>query len=304
MINTSTVSTFTSSRIFELIKFLLEKRASIQEIKKFLETKHAEEYSTTTIYKYLRTMKYSGIEIVKEDEKFYINKVPFNFEFSQEEINGLIILSTYLDTLTIQEEKDDIQRFVDNYLKFASDELVEYFHTHIKHHMSLKQRNEEESRLINQFNQYLKDDQKVEITYLDSNKEEIKVIVDPIEIKYKNDETFFIGFNSHNGYMTSVKPQYVVDIKQLPVKNHKNFIPVTTTYILKGKLAKIYNLKEGEKSLGLDDKGNYIVINQGESKEEILKRLMGYQDLCEVISPKTHRKELIDDLDTMIKYYE
>ena len=89
----------------------------------------------------------------------------------------------------------------------------------------------------------------------------------------------------------------ILDKKFIYNRNEDNVI-----FILRGGLAKRYNIRECETIL--ETHSDYIIIsNQGEDKEELLSRLLRYDTCCEVVSPAWFRESIITTIsETLINY--
>ena len=79
-------------------------------------------------------------------------------------------------------------------------------------------------------------------------------------------------------------------------------MPTTVTYKIKGRLKETYVLRDYE-TLASTSENESVIVNKGEDETELLRRLFGYCDLCEIISPKSYKEKMIEELDCMLKNY-
>ena len=121
-------------------------------------------------------------------------------------------------------------------------------------------------------------------------------------------------YDSKNAYLKvhdSVKRQFL----EIPLNNILHIIMrpnmvsgsdfnTSVTFLLKGRLAKTYKLKENECSQGFDENGNQIIVNKDEPFERLFARLMRYSDCCEVVQPKYLREDMEKLISDTIANYD
>ena len=97
----------------------------------------------------------------------------------------------------------------------------------------------------------------------------------------------------------------VSGIKVLNEKYAPFFSDQSVLFRLKGKLAQRYQLRENETIMPESEPGTITVSNRGENKDILLSRLLRYDDLCEILSPKSFREEMMQIVnDTLANYGE
>ena len=75
-------------------------------------------------------------------------------------------------------------------------------------------------------------------------------------------------------------------------------------YELKDILAKRYTLRAGERIVATSDDGSINVLNKTEDKKALLHRLLKYGKLCEVMSPRHYKKEMLSIIDKTLENYK
>ena len=80
------------------------------------------------------------------------------------------------------------------------------------------------------------------------------------------------------------------------------FSDQSTVFVLKGDLAKRYQIRENEKLLEKHD-NSIVISNRGENKEVLFARLLRYDDKCEIINPKAYREEFCQILNSTLANY-
>ena len=73
---------------------------------------------------------------------------------------------------------------------------------------------------------------------------------------------------------------------------------------LKGRLAKAYTLREGERVDEICDDGSIVVVNSTEPTDKLLKRLMRYDYDCVIERPKELKTKMLEMINATLKNYE
>lgn len=139
---------------------------------------------------------------------------------------------------------------------------------------------------------------KRKIKLIFKNKAELECI--PINISEDSGKVFF---NVYNKRIRNIDISRLAGIELL----NAEFVDIfdgnqVAVFKLKGDLAKRYELRENE-TLQVNSDGSISVTNRNENKDLLLSRLLRYENLCEIIRPKTYREEFIQILnDTLANY--
>jgi len=300
-------TSFASYRLFKLLLFLSNNKATVKDIIDYLESIDSENkiYSPITIYKYLNSLRAMNI-ILERDSKnrYYIDNIPFKINFSKNTLYSLKYLFEYSKYIEETSIKTDIQNMLSTIKKYLNEEQEDYFNSLEIDNIKLPRiYNEKEKALIKKFETLIKSDSKICISFKE-NKDIIKrLIVTPISIEYKENNVYFVVSDITKAQNIFIEVEKIVEIDTTPQKSVKNIIPVTVVFKIKGRLKNRYILKKYER-YGDITENTAIVINRGEDKDKLIRRLIGYCNLCEIISPQSYKNDMIEELNTMLKIYK
>ena len=290
-------------RMLEVLKALSQKPLCTQEILEYLEETIDINYRKEIILKYINTMKLLNIDITKVQGKYTLRKSLECIDFSKRDLSVLEFIKKYIEKINQDNLKDNIletlqiieQNFSENTLELINN-------THIRTYRPLKPLQIKDKN-IEQFEKFCRDELKLEITYKNENSAQNNTyIIAPLHLIYKKGIAILIAYCSQSNEYKEFLLNNISEIKQLPQKHIQGVAP-TVLFKLKNRLAKSYILKKGETVLEMG-KDYLIVSNKGEDKELLTRRLMRYYDQCEILYPKTFRKNFVDIIDAMEKLYE
>lgn len=307
MKNRKSTNTFASYRLFKLIKFLSENKASVSDILKYLESidPGSKTYSPLTIYKYLNTIRTLNFGLERDnDNKYFLSKLPFTFSFKDSSLKGLKYLSEYKEYIEEDKVRNDIDELllgVENRLEF--DKIDYYNNLNINKINLPRIYTDEEKSLIKTFEKYIKDSLKIFVSFKENKNILKRVLANPVEIEYKENKVYFVVYDMTKGQNIFIDIEKIIGIEQYPQKSMGSSLPVTVTYKIRGRLKRVYVLKKYER-ISNQSENEAIVVNKGEDKELLIRRLIGYYDLCEILSPKSYKYAIKDELDAILANYE
>lgn len=294
-------------RVFETLKLLMQKPASTCEIIQYLESINPDNkrFSNVAIHKYLNTLKFSGIDIIKVANRYQVKKLPFILDLTEENLYAIALMqkcSRSMHEEALAEALNELLYQVK--IRMKKETINKYNEIETSIEMKCKDLSEELIRKIKECEKLCKDSLKLKITYKKDSKEYTINCV-PIELKHQEDKIYFSVFNLASYNMIDIRCEDLIKIEQFPTKvNSEKIVPTTTMFKLFGKLAQRYELRNGEISQGYDEKGALVVISRQEDKDILLKRLMHYGGLCEVISPAMHRLQIQTLIDETLANYK
>ena len=282
-----------ASRLIEIIKILLNKPASRDEICFELDKKGWGVYKNT-LSKYFKTLKDSGFEIKKEKGRFKIIKTPFKIALDENEQKGLEILNSAAYGLY---SKKDYEKYVKIQNKILN---ISKLNTPLDKTIKINRYKiaDELFDKIDKLNGYI-NLKEAEIKFLYKNKE---IIFAPRELKYTKRGVHLAGVDIEEDREKELKLDFISSIKLNSFHGiKKSKMPNNTAFKIKGRLKKNYTLKENENAIYLNNE--MIIINNGKNKEKLLSRLVKYGKLTEVLYPDNERKEFIKKLEELIEHY-
>lgn len=241
-------------------------------------------FNNSVISKYINTCRYAGMKIPKIYNKYFVTYLPFGLDLNQKEFGVLDeLLLSARDCLSAKNYKiyselnDKIGRFSGRNIANIEQKTNEFSFELFE-------------RAINR---------KRKILLLFKNRKEIECI--PLGIEEKDKNTYFKIF---------CKKERLINVNRLSGvrMSEKPFVEAyggetIVIFKLKGKLAKRYETRPHETLSGPDSEGNVTITNKGEPKEALLSRLMRYDNLCEIISPKSYINDMRDIINNALSNY-
>lgn len=290
-------------RMLEVLKILCKKPLTAQEMLFFLEDVTDNSYRKELILKYINTLKLLGLDIVKVDGKYLLNRSLESIDFDKNDLSLMKFIQRYVSKIPSKDLQDNISdslNVMERNFSSKTTNLINNFH--IKSYKITKP-TFAYCENIKKIEQYCKDELKIELTYKSNiDKSEQKYCLAPIKIVYKKEKAFLIAFNLDTKEYKEFWIKNIMEVKQLPQK-HTQCLPISILFKLKNRLAKSYVLKPNEVVLEYG-KDFLIISNKGEDKEMLMKRLLRYYDQCEILYPKAYREQMVNIIECMENLYE
>src|SRR5574344_159781 len=301
-LNFSQKSCEASVRVLETLKLFMTKNLSIQDIINYFEVNehHCKAYTSEAILKYLNTMKIFGLNFIKPKDKYILMNSPVTLDFTEQELSAIKIFESYAKSLPEKKLKNDISIFLQNLEKFFSQKTLAIANKSSFMDFYFDEKFKKHEKEIVQYEQNCADKLKLKIEYRLYNKTLTSILAEPKEISYKGTKVYLRIYNPISAKIQDLNFNNIIKVEQLPLKSNLTNIIMSVTYRLYGRLAKGYRLHDGERITNTDGE-NLTVINQVEDEEHLLRRLMRYGSLCEVISPKSVREEMRKLIEMSIK---
>lgn len=295
-----------SVRVLETLKFLSQKSSTVQEILKNFEKidPNSRIYTSEVILKYINTLKVFGFRFIKEKDKYVLLNMPSQIELNENRIQALLLIENALSKFPEEEVKREVRLFLQNLERRFSDN-TRLLLSNIKkpYEDKLKFDYSKYEKQIQTYEKYCYDEQRLKITYKKKNKTETSIIAEPNEIKYMANNVYFNVYNPATAQIQNINLDSITKAEQLPLKSNPVNMITSVTFELKDRLAKAYNLHDGEKLLQLKTDGNIVVMNQKEDHSLLMQRLMRYGENCEIIAPKTLREEMKQLIKSTLELY-
>lgn len=304
MINLQKTSKYceTSVRVIETLLLLLNNKLSTNDILNYFRNIYPESKinNKEVILKYLNTLKVAGYEIQKDKEKYFINTSPKQIKFSQRELEAKIFLENIIAQFPNTKNKIKIQKLLQNIEKYyqkSNNENIDY------PQLNLNIETNNIKNLIEELEQYCNDKQKLKIEIKNSPENKI-ITVTPLEIIFKKDHFVFSTYSQTTGTIINIPLNKIIKVEQYPTITSASAPLSTISFELKDRLAKAYNLKDGERIIDIKPNGNIVISNNLEDKNELIERLLRYGKYCEIITPKTVRDEMKAILKNALENYK
>lgn len=275
-------------RVLEFLKILFEKDIDIKDLKQKDRVSLKNIEAPETFLKYISTLYLSGLNIKKIDKKYSLCSYLSEIELDKDEIElfaEIYKCFNHCCVETMRKDFDEIAKIIINYLKEPSKTVF------INKIETLKEkRNNNISEKALRFQNYVDLGQKLKIEY---NGETI--IIEPKNVEIENQKIYLIVYNSYSASNMKLLTDNIENIELLPIKNSTINMTLTVAFEVYDRLAVNYRLRENEKIQTFSD-GYKLIINYGEDKKELIKRLMKYGENCKIISPKPFQEEFLKEL--------
>lgn len=295
----------TGLRVLEVLKLLIKEPLSCEDLLKKIEGKQNIEniYAQETLLKYFNTLEFVGLKIEKrkKDGKFFLRNLPVELSLSENEIKILCLLDGYVKNLYQRKIEVSFSEFLKNLEKSFSKETM-FVYKSIKENNKMKTDIDFlcSSSFIRKLEKFCLDSQKLKIGYLSkSNKSTEIFVVEPKYILYEVDKVYLFVYNPKLAQNQKLLLENIIHVVQLPQKVSSNSSPNTVVFELKGRLAKSYKLKDGEKIINYSAT-NIIVSTFKEDKMILFKRLLKYGENCRILQPVSMQKEFINYIDKIL----
>ena len=286
-------------KIFHFLRLLYEDRAYYKDVVEIFKDEINEQSANSiqvTLNKYINTLKVFGIKIEKINNKYQMLSSLYTMKFSLEDLKAVSILTTMAKSFPGSDLVNRVENFLNVIEKRMSNEdkasldmlnslsnyKISFYYSDIKQQIEKCEELCKENRFVDLI--YRKDGQEYHCKCVAK------------EVLYDSKNAYLKVHDSVKRQSLEIPINSILNIGFRP--NIVNIVELNTTvvYKLKGRLAKIYKLKEQEHS-------DLIVVNRNEPFEKLLSRLMKYSTSCELVSPKYLREDMLKlIMDTISNY--
>lgn len=277
-------------------------KSDITEDGEIYDDKKLNNLIQVVINKYTNALKVFGVKIRKEHNKYKLDSSLYSVDYSMNDLKALSIILSVSENIPDEEINKNITDLKSN-LILRMDSTDKNTFTTLNTNKDFSFFYADIKDQIKTCKNYCKDNIILDMIYLHKNKE-LRIMCKPKEVSYNVKTAYLHVFDTNKKENLEIALPNILSMKVMPNRTALKLESTTTiAYKLKGRLAKTYKLKEGERLSNKTDNELYI-INNGEPRDKLYARLMRYADLCEIISPKYIRNEMIDLLNETIKLYE
>lgn len=289
-------------RFIELVKELVKRPLSIDEMLAIVEETADNSYRKELINKYINTLKLLNVPIVKLKDKYYIQRSLESTNYETSDLSVIKFMNESLNNIDALQFKDNLKEALQVVEKSFSDDTYNLIKTKkIKTYPSTINITKKDEN-VELYEKYCREKYKLNLQYKnDLTGKTEKYNVAPLKIIYKKGNAVLLGYC----YGTCSYKEFllcnILKSEQMPQVSTVN-LSGAVTFKLKGRLASSYKLKEGETVLemGVDYK---VISNTLEDKDLILKRLIRYFDSCEILYPKQMKEKMLNLINEMESIY-
>ncbi len=294
-------------KIFQLLKLLYEDKADYQSVIEIFKDELSDQ-STNNIQvilnKNMNALKVFGIKVVKENNKYKLQSSLYSMNFTIDDLKAISILTNTIKDFPEEDVKSEVQKFL-NSVKFRMNNkdrnTLNNFEQNQNYDFSFYYSSIKEQ--VRQCEAICKEGFILNILYLEKGKE-TKCKCTAQEVLYDTKTAYLKVYDTIARQNREIPITNILSIAKLPQIAKSIEMTTTVVYKLKNRLAKTYKLKPGERTDGINDNGELIVINSGEPFDKLLKRLMRYSFNCEIISPKPLREKMIQLINETLNQYD
>ena len=276
-------------RVLEFLKLLFGEDIDIKDVNRTNSREFGEIEATETFLKYIYTLEASGLEIEKIDKKYSLCSYFSQIDLNEREIDILVEVFKMFDTCCIENQRSDFIKLKDKIIKLLSLKSRTLFIEKLNAKSVL--RCEKLSQIAENFRKYVDLQQKLNICYNGKN-----ITVEPKKVEIENKKIYLTVYNPKKANFMKLLTENISSIEVLPLKSNILNITETIVFEVYDRLAVNYRLRENEHVQNFSD-NHKTIVNCGEDKSLLLKRLLKYGENCKIISPKTFKEEYLEELE-------
>ncbi len=305
-----TKSNNSSERVLTVLKILLKKQTSIKDILKVIQTQaeYNNIYTKEVIVKYLETLKFSGFEICRSKNKYFINQYLQPINLDEDDLYAFKKLIDYVSELNDGKLKTDFLNFfhiiecnfseTTKNIIFAENKKFKIRNLYASNHSCVQKSID---LLIQKLEKYCLEEFHIKLTYLKSGVIEQYTVI-PKEILYKKHKPLLRAYNPSGNVYEEYLLEFIKDVEQLSIKLRTAEIATTVTFNVTGRLIKAYKMRENENVIFKNEE-IMTIVNKNEDKKSFLKRILKYGENAEILSPKSYRDEFLEMVNNCLQFY-
>lgn len=287
-----------SYRIMKILKLLYQKPRSIDEICFELDADNIG-VKKETITKYFSTLRNCGCTVEKRSGKFYLINMPFCINLNQKELETLAYFHKFSQKFNSNLFEEETYSLLSKILKLTNIE------THTKYHKILNRTKIQDFifekdilKKVSVISNYIEEKSKIKIKY----KEENHTII-PKNLLYSKGKFYLKAFFEEENKYKNINISNIEDFVEIGRNRGLTNFTSTTVFKIKDRLAVGYYPYEKE-IVQIENNSTKIISNKTQDKNALLKRILKYGVLCEIISPKTEKELFLNSINEMIKNFE
>jgi len=292
-------------KIFKLMQLFYEDRADYDEVMAIFSADDPDfEKQHVTLNKFLNTLKVFGMKIQKTNKKFKSKNLPFSTKFDLDDLKAVSLFAHVASELPTGKVKSNVENWLKTLIYRFDDRtraLYENIYNNDNTDYSFYYSNLKDQ--IELCETYCNSQNKVYVTYKKNN-EDITAYCNAQQVIYDNKNAYLRIFKINEKTLEDILITNIVSIKYSPSQKSENEIAKTVVFKLKGRLAKAYTLREGERVDEICDDGSIVVVNSTEPTDTLLRRLMRYDYDCVIERPKELKTKMLELINATLKNYE
>ncbi|MBR1977527.1 hypothetical protein IKA15_04540 [bacterium] len=285
-----------SYRIIKILKLLHESPYSLEELCFALDEDDLS-VGPKTITKYFLTLRTAGCSIKKKNGKFYLENIPFFIDLNEKEISALAYFQKFSQKFNSKKFDSKIQSGFSKILKLACKETKSNYSKTLNKIpiTSIPSIRDRCHGIIGIISNVLKDNLRLKIRY----NNELFVIV-PKSIRFSKGTAYLNAYDEKSQKYKRFIISNITELSSMGLNKGADNFALSTIFKVNGRLAKNYYPYEKE-TIHHESENEKIICNKHQDKLSLIHRCLKYGTCCEIISPKSERDFLINEVETMLK---
>lgn len=276
-------------RVLEFLKLLTQEDINLNNIYENNEEKFNNIEAPETFLKYINTLYISGLMVKKVGKKYSLCNSISTINFSEEEFELLLRVYENFNNCCLDCEREELELFFTNVFKFLPLDEKNLF---LKKITKIKTTNHQNSltKKAQEYQNFIDSKQKLKITYNDDI-----IDVEPKSVEIENQHIYLNVYCTQNANIMKLLTDNIKNIKILPTRTKSLSVTETVVFEVYNRLSYNYRLRECEHVQAFFE-NKKVIVNCGEDRKLLLKRLLKYGENCKVLLPKTFRYEYLNSL--------
>lgn len=277
-------------RVLEFLKLLTKNDIDIKELE--YDEKFEDIEAPETFLKYISTLEVSDIDVRKIGKKYSLCKFPEEIELDDKEINLVANICRHFDACCLEKERGFLEQFLSKLFKSLASDSKQKLDLKLKS-LKITESNRKIASIANNFQKYVDLAQKLKITY-----EGETLIVIPKGVEIYEDRVLLDVYNPKKAENYKFLTQNIEKIEILPMRAISVNVTSSVVFEVYGRLSVNYRLRDCEHVDSFSDEKK-VIINTGEDKKSLIKRLMKYGENCKITSPKFLQNEMLEEIEKL-----
>ena len=274
-----------SMQVLKTLNMLLEGDYTMAELLEKLNAKEKDAiFNNSVVSKYINTCRFCGFNIVKMHNKYFVVDIPFGIHLDDSESDAVGELKNIIESNMSVRSVKVFNKFLSSIERYASKKIAK-----------IEKNNRTE--FLENFEKAVAGRKVVQLIFKNS----LNTTGIPLSIKPAKGRVFAHIYDGKRERMIDV--ERLSGIKTLNESYDWYNKEENIVYVLKGNLAKRYEIKPDEQLLKSNQDGTVSVVNKCKNLEVLISRLLRYDDLCEILKPSFARKEIKQSIDETLKNY-
>lgn len=292
----------TGLRILEVLRILLEKDVTKSELIERMNNNPLFEnvYTFEAFIKYFNTLSIMGFKIDKDKNIYKLKNAFKQISLTDNEEKIVLNLIRYIKKLHNKNLEEKIKKVIYKSVKYIDNKSQNKIISELEESVQRIESN----NIANTLETLMYDKRFLSITYIKNNNSQDTITVQLKEIIEKKNDIILVCYDPKRARNKKINAASVISITQTPnVVTENTLNNDSAIFRIYGRLAQVYKLKQGETVIDFTA-GYKTILNKGEDRDIILRRLLKYGENCKIISPKILQEEFIFMTNDILKNLE